>query len=212
MGLDSKSVICPSGKINGHVGWVEPFAKPITVQKVMGIASLHPSYALRDRDEPGKRCGSILGNVGAAKRVVDADRDQIDVLTDAIDDHRAAGSRKTRDITQGRKAEVSGSHEEMVVFDGDRPARDKAIFKTGADRSAGTGVARRGGNETRCGDDIVVTGGGYCGAALHIKQRIAPSITDLSGEKPQSIDPRAIGDVTRNGKEKCIAHLGAAQA
>ena len=39
------------------VGWVEPFAKPITVQKVMGIASafalratadtsLHPSYAL----------------------------------------------------------------------------------------------------------------------------------------------------------------------
>ena len=41
-------VICPSGKINGHVGWVEPFAKPITVQKVMGIASLHPSYASAD--------------------------------------------------------------------------------------------------------------------------------------------------------------------
>ncbi len=45
MGLDAQ-VICPSGKINRHVGWVEPFAKPITVQKVMGIASLHPSYAL----------------------------------------------------------------------------------------------------------------------------------------------------------------------
>jgi len=27
-------------------GWVEPFAKPITVQEVMGIASLHPSYRL----------------------------------------------------------------------------------------------------------------------------------------------------------------------
>src|SRR6266702_5205124 len=39
-------VICPSGKISGHTGWVEPVAKPITVQKVMGIASLHPSYAL----------------------------------------------------------------------------------------------------------------------------------------------------------------------
>jgi hypothetical protein len=51
-------LICPSGKINGHVGWVEPFAKPITVvQSMMGIASafalratadksLHPSYAL----------------------------------------------------------------------------------------------------------------------------------------------------------------------
>ena len=29
-------------------GWVEPFAKPITIQqlRLMGIASLHPSYAL----------------------------------------------------------------------------------------------------------------------------------------------------------------------
>jgi hypothetical protein len=29
------------------VGWVEPFAKPIAVvRNMMGIASLHPSYAL----------------------------------------------------------------------------------------------------------------------------------------------------------------------
>ncbi len=29
------------------VGWVEPFAKPIAVVRhMMGIASLHPSYAL----------------------------------------------------------------------------------------------------------------------------------------------------------------------
>ena len=97
-------------------------------------------------------------------------------------------------------------------FDRDRPAREKAIFKTGADRSTGPSVACGSGNETRCGDDIVVTGGGYREAALHIKQRIAPGITDLSGEKPKGIDPRAIGDVTRHGKEKCIAYLGAAQA
>src|SRR5713226_2726121 len=161
--------------------------------------------------KPRKRRGSILRDGGAAKGVVHADRDQIEVLTDAIDDHRAAGRRKTRDITQRRKAEVSASHEEMVVFDGDRPAREKAIFKTGADRSAGPGVACSGGNKTRCRDDIAVTGGGYCGAALHIKQRTAPSITDLSGEKPESVDPRAIGDITRN-EEKCIAYFGAAQA
>src|SRR5260370_966822 len=63
-GLDTKSVICPSGKIIGRVGWVEPFAKPITVQKMMGIASafalratadksLHPSCALRSARNDG---------------------------------------------------------------------------------------------------------------------------------------------------------------
>jgi hypothetical protein len=43
----AKSLICPSGKISGRVGWVEPLAKPIAVvQSMMGIASLNPSYAL----------------------------------------------------------------------------------------------------------------------------------------------------------------------
>src|SRR5438445_11906603 len=45
---------------------------------------------------------SILRDGGAAKCVVHADRDQIEVLTDAIDDHRAAGRRKTRDNEIGR--------------------------------------------------------------------------------------------------------------
>jgi len=73
----------------------------------------------------------------------------------------------------------------------DQPGK-KTIFKTGADRAAGPGVARGGDNQTGRGDDIVVTGGGYREAALHIKQRIAPGITDLSVEKPECIDPRAI--------------------
>jgi hypothetical protein len=35
---------------SGRAGWVEPFAKPITIiQNMMGIASLNPSYALLDR-------------------------------------------------------------------------------------------------------------------------------------------------------------------
>src|SRR6476619_4510827 len=100
----------------------------------------------------------------------------------------------------------------MVVFDGDRPAGEKAIFKTGADRAAGPGVARGTRNQTRRGEDVVVTGGGYGEAALRVKQHIAPGITDLSGEKPEGIDPRAIGDIAGNVHEKCVAHLGAAQA
>src|SRR5260370_29296141 len=155
---------------------------------------------------------SILGDGGAAEGVVHADRDQVEVLTDAIDDHRGAAGRRTRDNTERRQSDVSASHEEMVVFDGDRPAGEKAIFKTGADRAAGPGVAGGSGDQTRCGDDIVVTGRGYREAALHVKQRIAPSITDLSGEKPEGIDPRAIGDIAGNGNESCVARLGAAQA
>jgi hypothetical protein len=33
-------------------GWVEPFAKPITIQKVMGIALLNPSYGLAKVGQP----------------------------------------------------------------------------------------------------------------------------------------------------------------
>src|SRR5258707_5819943 len=165
-----------------------------------------PVSGAREKSHPSLR--SILGDGGAAEGVVHADRDQVELLTDAIDAHGDAGSRRTRDNTQRRQGDVSASHEQMVVFDGDRPAGEEAIFKTGADRAAGAGVARGSGNQTGCSDDIVVTGSGYREAALHVKQRIAPGITHLSGEKPEGIDPRAIGDVTRKGKEKCIARLG----
>jgi hypothetical protein len=43
-------VICPSGRSADAwecVGWVERFAKPITVRNMMGIASLNPSYLTR---------------------------------------------------------------------------------------------------------------------------------------------------------------------
>jgi hypothetical protein len=45
-GLDSKITDLPVGQNHWTRRWVEPFAKPITVQKGMGIASPHPSYAV----------------------------------------------------------------------------------------------------------------------------------------------------------------------
>src|SRR6266702_3150918 len=148
--------------------------------------------------KPRKPCRSILRDGGAAKGVVHAGRDQIDVLADAIDSHGSTGSWLTRNNAQRRKAEVSASHEEMVVFDGDRPAREKAIFKAGADRSAHPCVACGGDNGSRCGEDILVTAGGDREAALHIEERAVPGITDLPGEKRNRVDPRAIGDITGN--------------
>src|ERR1700682_2016087 len=100
----------------------------------------------------------------------------------------------------------------MIVHDAHRPARGKAVSKPDAGRAAPPGVGPGGANDYRCGDNILETGGGYCAAAFHIQQRIAPGITDLSGEKPERVDPRAVGCIARNGKEKCIADLGASQA
>src|SRR5258705_668656 len=187
-------------------------ALAMTAERVPRFRRRATAAAVVRRAKGRKRRFSVLGDGGAAEGVVHADRDQIEVLTDAIDDHRGAAGRRTRDNTEGRQSDVSASHEEMVVFDGDRPAGEKAIFKTDAHRAAGPGGAGGRGNRTRCGDDIVVTGGGYREAALHVKQRIAPGITDLSGEKPEGIDPRAIGDIAGNGNENCVARLGAAQA
>jgi hypothetical protein len=64
-GWTGNSLICPSGKIDGHPGWVEPFAKPITVQKVMGIASLHPSNALYGKLFGGTKGRGKMAGSGA---------------------------------------------------------------------------------------------------------------------------------------------------
>src|SRR5258708_13841048 len=133
----------------------------------------------RKRGEGEEACTtSILGDGGAGEGVVHADRDQVEVLTDVIDDHRGAAGRRTRDNTERRQSDVSASHEEMVVFDGDRPAGEKAIFKTGADRAAGPGVAGGSGNQPRCAGDIVVKSGVNPWAALSEKERMSPGITD----------------------------------
>src|ERR1700681_255395 len=155
---------------------------------------------------------SILQDGGAAKRVVDAERDQIDGLTDAIEHHRDPGGRNSGDDAQRRHGLVSASHEKMVVFDGDRPTSVEAIFKTAADRAAHPAVLGGGDNGSGWGEDIVVPSAGYRHAALQVKQRVAPGITDLSGEQPKRVDPRAIGYIAWSEQEKCVAHLGAAQA
>src|SRR5258708_33787738 len=144
------------------------------VAALLAMASRRPMPLLasgeREKRHPLR---SILGDGGAAEGVVHADRDQIEVLTDAIDDHRGAAGRRTRDNTERRQSDVSASHEEMVVFDGDRPAGEKAIFKTGADRAAGPGVAGGSGNQPRCAGDIVVKSGVNPWAALSEKERMS---------------------------------------
>jgi hypothetical protein len=71
---------------------------------------------------------------GPPKREVDTRGDEIDVLTDAI------GLEKHT----GRCREVEGLilHEQVVVFDADRPVRGEAIFKADANGATPAGLRR----------------------------------------------------------------------
>src|SRR3954462_5924472 len=68
---------------------------------------------------------SVLGEDRAAELVVQASGDEIDVLADAIAADHAAE----------RAGEVVGLvlHEQVIVFDADRPVRSEAVFETDAD-------------------------------------------------------------------------------
>jgi hypothetical protein len=70
-GAGQDLLICPSGKISGPAGWVEPFAKPIALSRnMMGIASLHPSCKLDDPhgEEPAKRASRTMWPVAHPSR------------------------------------------------------------------------------------------------------------------------------------------------
>jgi hypothetical protein len=77
--------------------------------------------------------GLVLRDHRAAEGVVHADGANIDILADAIDGRKGAGARVGGDI--------AAAHEEMVVFEGDRPMRREADFDASAHGAAPTGFA-----------------------------------------------------------------------
>src|SRR5882757_9004454 len=89
---------------------------------------------------------SVLRDHRATPAVVDADGDEIDVLTDAIGAEEEAA----------RRGEGVGLvlHEQMIVFERSRPVRGEAVFEADADRATPAGVvASRGGESaTRVGE------------------------------------------------------------
>jgi hypothetical protein len=75
---------------------------------------------------------SVLRDHRAAELVVHADRDEIDVLTDAVGARGHAG----------RRGEGKGTilHEQVIVFHRGRPVRSEAVLEADADGAAPAGV------------------------------------------------------------------------
>src|SRR6267142_962308 len=137
---------------------------------------------------------SVLRDDRAAPAIVDAHRDKIDVLPDAV----FAGEAERRD----RRTEVAGAvaHEQVVVCDGGRPVRREAIFQTDSNHAAPTGVivaVERNASERIVAPEPVVHD--RC-AALHVEQNVVDRVADLTGEKAERVDLRAIGE-RRAGKK-----------
>src|SRR3954453_11329471 len=136
---------------------------------------------------------SVLRDDRAAESVVDAGGDQINVLADAVS-ARERADRRQRAV--GGERDVMAAHEQMVVFEADRPVRRKAVFDADADRAAPAGVVgtvELGSCKTARSDAAVAIASDG-GAALHVKQCAVPGVADLAGEQAESIDTGAVRD------------------
>src|ERR1700754_500744 len=135
-------------------------------------------------DRAPKRANSVLCDDRAAELVVQASGDQIDVLADTIAAERQAA----------RGGEVVGLvlHEQVVVFDADRPIRSEAVFQTDADGAAPVGVVA-GGRELRTEPVVdAVAIRGHSRTALDVEQRVVEGVTDLAGEQTERVDLRGV--------------------
>src|SRR3979409_1945796 len=125
------------------------------------------------------------GGATPVEAVIDARSDHIDVLTDAIRAIEQAGRRGEGDIAI--------AHEQVIVFDADRPVRCETKLKTGTDRATPTRFTRAGREEhSRGNSEYVVLVFGYGRAALYVKQHIVPGVANLTSEQPKRIDARTV--------------------
>src|SRR6266404_6536946 len=82
---------------------------------------------------------SVLRNHRATPAIVDANRNEIDVLSDAVGAEEGAGR-----VDEGVGAIL---HEQVVVFDSGRPVGGEAVFEAHADHATPAGVVTGGGNQ-----------------------------------------------------------------
>src|SRR6267142_2460234 len=143
---------------------------------------------------PGRRRGlslleirgkSVTGDDRAAKTIVDAGSDEIDVLSDAVCP-RGEGDSGSRG-----KADVTVAHKQVIIFNCERPIRSERVFATDSNNAtpAGFGCPIDIGVENgRIDDEAIILVVGNGGATLHVKQERVPGITDLTGEETDCID------------------------
>src|SRR5262249_38295705 len=129
-------------------------------------------------------CG-YRGAAPSAEAVVDADGDEIDVLTDAIGAEED-GSRRVEGVG-------AILHEQVVVFEADRAVGSEAEFDAGADHATPAGVVIGGGGENVGSDhEGAVAIRSHRGAALHVEEDVVGGPADLAGDQAERVDPRVV--------------------
>ena len=113
----------------------------------------------------------------AAEAVVDAQREHIHILGDPVVEE----ADKTRIGSRERMVPVA--HEQVIVFNAGGPIRCEAILPSNTHGATPAGRACRGQFNATGGIEDTKAGVRHRRAALEVKQRGVPCITDLAGEK-----------------------------
>src|SRR5207253_5658063 len=114
---------------------------------------------------------SVLRDDRAAEAVVHPDRSHFHALTDIVASRDGNG--------RCRERNVAVAHEQMVVFNRNRPVRCKAEFNSRSYSATPTGIARLIIHDTGCGEVGAVFVVGDGSAALHIPENVVPGVADL---------------------------------
>ena len=100
-----------------------------------------------------------------------------------------------------RRGEGIGAvlHEQVIVFDADRPVRSEAVFEADADHAAPAGVVAvtpASAPVKRVETAVAIRGHGS--AALDVEQDVVGGITDLTGEQAERVDLRLFAEPGNN--------------
>jgi hypothetical protein len=127
------------------------------------------------------------GNLLAAKFVVDAHSEQIDVSRQLLICKRYSCWTDVRD--------VFASHEEPVILERSRPVGSEAVFDAGSCCTAPTGLTHRAQNSATHRSDILVAVAGHRSTTIDIEEDVVAGVTKLTREEPKAaregaIDPK----------------------
>src|SRR5229473_2259024 len=148
----------------------------------------HESRPFLNLSPPRFKLTSILPDHRAAPAIVDASSDRVSILADAVVPCVHAGDRK-----HAREGVVLGAYEQMVVFDGGRPIRSKAIFNTSTNCSAPARCGRTVKDSSGSSEKALVFVVGNSSAALCVYKGIVPGKADLAGEQAEGVEACAVG-------------------
>src|SRR5580704_1792272 len=141
---------------------------------------------------------SVLRGDRATEAVIHTHGSHVDVLADCVAArHRNGGHWKRHGVV---------THEEMIVFGGDRPVRRKAEFNPGPHGAAPTRFARLNEHDVGRGEERAVAVIRDRSAALHVPENVVPGIADLAGEQADGVDLGLIG-VGNDRRQTAIGSL-----